>query len=519
MDMIVFKRIEVQKYRNFKHVNLENLKDLNILIGPNNCGKTNILELLHSFKELNCETDRNYLCKTCTKLSDNTIQRGINLALSQGDFYLKKSEETMSIAFLLNEEQIEEFVPGIIKRQRGQLQMRRDDVKITPCNQIRDEVVLENLKGRATLVGKHISPFIHEGIIEEIAKFILYCPDQRLQIYKEKNLKDYIRDQKLRSSQKRRWLHFLQTIIDPRIDDERYEDLIIKVNGEDFETAISEQGSGVRSLVCLAADILFSDAKTVLIDEPELGLNPFVKQEFLKFLIKESEKRQIFVATQDPTYVNPILWKNDKVSVYFYSLVEKRFVKIDLKQNLEDPNTFAGYLPHTVSIKDIHLYVEGTSDVYIFQVFLEKFLKLSFPENWFAITNKVGVYHLCGSFWRHLLHTIPKHPYKCVVILDGDKRVEAKEVCNIYDESKVNTSRFLFCNDTKELKENFGGECHPIYCLKENCIEKYLRPEFDCNQPPDDYNKTRDGPKEAELLDVPAEINEIFNVILSSQRS
>jgi len=33
----------------------------------------------------------------------------------------------------------------------------------------------------------------------------------------------------------------------------------------------------------------FSDDKLVLIDEPELGLNPLVKQEFLKFLLTESK--------------------------------------------------------------------------------------------------------------------------------------------------------------------------------------------------------------------------------------
>ena len=75
--------------------------------------------------------------------------------------------------------------------------------------------------------------------------------------------------------------------------------MIRKVDGEDFETPISEQGSGVRSLACLVVDIPFSDNKIVLIDEPELGLNPLVKQEFLKFLLTESKERQIFIATQD----------------------------------------------------------------------------------------------------------------------------------------------------------------------------------------------------------------------------
>jgi len=39
-DMIIFETIEIWNFRNIKHVKLEGLKDLNIFIGPNNCGKT-----------------------------------------------------------------------------------------------------------------------------------------------------------------------------------------------------------------------------------------------------------------------------------------------------------------------------------------------------------------------------------------------------------------------------------------------------------------------------------------------
>ena len=45
--------------------------------------------------------------------------------------------------------------------------------------------------------------------------------------------------------------------------------------------------------------LLNIDDEIVLIDEPELGLNPLVKQESLKFLLAESKERQIFIATQD----------------------------------------------------------------------------------------------------------------------------------------------------------------------------------------------------------------------------
>ncbi|MEM3786941.1 MAG: AAA family ATPase [Nitrososphaeria archaeon] len=465
---------------------------------------------------MNCGRAYGYLCKECQKFKESVPDiQGISLSFNTEDFYLKGPEKGMRVSFLLNEEEINRLVPGVLHKQREKLKLKQNSEAF--CSSVKDELVMENEKTGTTLFGKHLSPFVHQDIIEKVKNSIMYCPEGRLQSYKEKDFVTYIRDKKLRSAEKREWIDFLQKIVDPRINDERCENLIRKVNGEDFETEISKQGSGVRSLVCLAVDILFNPNKrVVLIDEPELGLNPFVKQEFLKFLLNKSEKRQIFLATQDPTFVNPILWKNNNVSVYFYSVIDEKFRRIDLKQNQEDQNTFAGYLPHTVSLKDIHIYVEGTSDAYIFQVLLEKYLKKTF-ENWFEIINKVGIYHLCGDFWSHLLYTIPKHPYKCVIILDGDKREIAKKICEEYNKATVVASKFNFCEKIEDIGSSLNEKVHPLYCLRENCVEKYIISNFDCANPPQNYNKTVDGPKKAEkLTEIPDEIRQLFDMIFGT---
>jgi len=97
-------------------------------------------------------------------------------------------------------------------------------------------------------------------------------------------------------------------------------DFVRKLQEQDFDTPIEEQGSGIRSLICLIADIISSrQSKLILIDEPELGLNPTGKHALLRYLTKEAKEKQIFIATHDPTFVNPVLWDTDKVSVYLYS--------------------------------------------------------------------------------------------------------------------------------------------------------------------------------------------------------
>jgi predicted ATP-dependent endonuclease of OLD family len=264
----------------------------------------------------------------------------------------------------------------------------------------------------------------------------------------------------------------------------------------------------------LRADVLSDwQAKIILIDEPELGLNPASKHEFLKFLFEQAGEKQIFMTTHDPTFVNPLLWNKDKVSVYLYSAVSSDFNKVDLEQNKQDPNTFAGYLPHTTSLKQVHIYVEGTTDVYIFQIFLDKYVKKNFKEDWYRILNKIGIYHLAGDFWSHLLYTIPRSPYSSIVILDGDKRQEAEKLVVKY--GAVEADRFYIFHSpeslsdyAKENREQMITLC-PVYCLKHSRIEDYLETQHGTeplpfgNEPVVAY----------EMKHVPQEIEQLFDVI------
>ena len=242
---------------------------------------------------------------------------------------------------------------------------------------------------------------------------------------------------------------------------------------------MTEQGSGVKSLICLIADIISKKrAKLLLIDEPKLGLNPYGKHELLKFLLKQSKEKQVLIANHDPTFFNPILWNKENVSIYLYSYVQNDFVKIDLTKSKQDPNTFAGFLPHTTCLKGIHIYVEGTSDAYTLQIFLDKYLKKF--RKWYVLRNKIGIFHLSGDFWCHLLYTIPKNPFLTIVILDGDKREEAIKV--VEKQSKIEKNRFQFFDNLDELSKmkirnssNAGSVC-PVYCLMRPNIEKYLTP-------------------------------------------
>jgi hypothetical protein len=174
-----------------------------------------------------------------------------------------------------------------------------------------------------------------------------------------------------------------------------------------------------------------------------------------------------------------------------------------------DPNTFAGYLPHTTSLKQIHIYVEGSLDVYIFQIFLEKYAKEVFPK-WYEITNMVGIYHLAGDFWSHLLYTIPEEPYFSIVVLDGDKKDTVNSILKKYDALRKN--RFRFFTSVSEMERLLHGRKEPendipfpVVCLQRPEIEDYLDPK--------PIPKER-GPIVAQQMEfVPEEIAQIFSAM------
>ena len=79
-----------------------------------------------------------------------------------------------------------------------------------------------------------------------------------------------------------------------------------------------------------------------------------------------------------------------------------------------------------------------------------------------------------------------------------------------------NIVKIEFAENINEIQTIINdGLSHPVYCLSKDCIELYLGLN-ECNPPK--YNKMIDGPKKAEGITLPREINEIFDVFLSESK-
>ncbi|MCW3999237.1 MAG: AAA family ATPase [Candidatus Bathyarchaeota archaeon] len=532
--MKIIERLEISDFRNISHSTFRDLNHVNVIIGPNNSGKSNVLQAIDKLVNIDVRNHQSLKCKTCREIISYQLGQPPKLnqyqwTTAKEDFYENNGKPRLMFEF--NEEylrQNKEFNDTIINlfsilnpyierlRASGQLSSPEDRFEFYK-EHIKENCVNKlylNAEGNQLEHGTVIQP----ELIQFLRSRLLLCPEERLQNYKQKAISDYIKQKDMDADQLKQVQDYMRDIIDSELKTYTSTSLNYLRGPRRFSTPIKDQGSGVRSLICLICDIVSAKEQIILIDEPELGLNQAAKRKFISFLLENTQDKQFFISTHDPTFVNPKLWGREKLSIFIYSIIAQEFVKVSLDQNSQDPNTFGGYLPHTTCIKDYHIYVEGTYDVYIHQVFFNKFIdeisdKLTKQQGYVEQTlsqvlNRVEIYHLGGDFWEHLLHTIPQTPYNSVLIFDGDKKTKIQKAIETYNQNRLGNLPVFKVINKMELSPETHGEVIPVYALSKDNIEQYLNPV-----PPKD--KKIQGPAIAKKMnEIPEEFISIYCEIL-----
>jgi energy-coupling factor transporter ATP-binding protein EcfA2 len=465
--MILLKSLEVINFRNIEKTQLNNFDHLNIFIGPNNCGKTSILKSIWPLGiPVNPEKSPN--CRVCQDIKRSLSGRkmgqfgSIHLDNIGDDKRFKSLNYQITYTF---EKPIINVTPEQVNDTFNQH---------TAQGALLSEIVPHYSKqidwGKVKILSQYNTAFTEHILPIEFNYKTLMVDDNRLHLYKGRNLSEYLVSINMVSGKMNEFVGLIKNIIDPKIIDLRSSTGSI-IFPADFEDRVENQGSGVRSLMCTIADILaLTESSIIMIDEPELGLTPHVKQQFMKYL-STLNYHQLFIATHDPAFLNPILIPKERNRIYLFTPTnpeeEKesdnpRFVEI----NPNEPHTtFSGYLPHTESLKPIHIYVEGNKDVKAIQAVLLDKLKSNTRLD-LDTFNKISIFHLGGDFWCHIMYTVLKEPYISIVILDKDKSKLARTVCEDYQKRLVIGPSFALCENEAQIDEAFKRGIAVVYCLK-----------------------------------------------------
>lgn len=542
--MIFLSKISLYNFRNIKKVTLDRLSDINIFIGPNNIGKTNILKSISVLSQFeissseyserldppnireqwnrsNVDSDKrmNWLVCNLSKAKLDDLSREVEIVY---DFNVSFFKDLLNSGDVKLNSLIEKF--GKFNQSNNPKPIGDFSDKIEEMLKYLEEKGIYKLKIKKydnLLRNTNFSAWAIGNFSIKLTNSIILCEEERLKTYKGKTIDKDFADRSFQTQDINEIFTKLNFIVDPGINDFRpTSSRFVLESG--YESTVDEQGSGTRSMLCLLSDLQFDGTnKIILIDEPELGLNPKSKQLFLEQVIEKSKDNQIFIATHDPTFINPTLLKlynkNERsISIFFYSDLEKNFIHMPMDITIEVASSFTGYLPHTTSKKDVHIYVEGRIDVQNIKELIYKYLWEK--KIWIELEDRIDIYHLQGNLWRHFLSTIPPHPYRKIIILDGDKRssLEVKDpltnetlltrIKNMYNvEFLTDLNNEVNISQAKKIYKS--GDKIILYLLKRNNLDEYVIP------PP---ASKKNGPINVHTMnfkDIDNELNKLFDFI------
>ncbi len=296
----LFMKIEeiiINHYKSIKDpMHLRDFPGFHILVGPNNAGKTNVLDAINLFFNPNLEEER---------------------------FFDKDTDIEMK--FILNNKKHTISYKNNTLSNPSNIDISKYFVRID--NTIDYQEILNNLRSFKENFPKEYLNF--SKILEKYFKGI--------EINEELFLYNVYADKKSRS--------------------------------------IKRMGEGFKRLFIILFYIFHPQQNIILIDEPEIHLHPSIIRKFLYILENSNIKKQVFLTTHHPTFVQakylPNIWRvtrNTKNSTTIHGFYKKNIDLNRFVQEINDDNS--GML-----FSDKVLLVEGVSDAIFMREMINRFYK------------------------------------------------------------------------------------------------------------------------------------------------
>ena len=284
-------RVHLKGYRNIQDTETTFREGLNIIIGPNGCGKTNFLWLLANIDReevnrikisgefiANREVAEPWDIKISHKRNENNIIEKYCLIKTE-DFYMEGiSVFKLNISRLLLSFSIPKEIECFSSGNTMLVESVESEYDLYYINESKNDLLIDLFTNRFPNFPK-IQPSelnFEQKTIDILKK---YTPIQDIRVEFPQR-EDEI------------------TLING--DEIRISNLMygFKTNGEWFKW--NELSDGTRRITWIVLNILLTDNKIILIEEPELGIHPHQLARLMDFIKDQSEHKQIIITTHSP---------------------------------------------------------------------------------------------------------------------------------------------------------------------------------------------------------------------------
>lgn len=337
--------LELSGYKSIQGVKCSLDAGINIFIGANGSGKTNLLTFISKLKDEVLDLDTHYEYKIAWKNDTNYFSREVIQS-----YYIKEHNEK-TIIFKIADLLVEEYIIKITKDSKDVFKLTADDPFLYDVRgaieKIEPEYSIYNIENIDLLPFKPIENAVFldypQSVKLEISDFqenLKINIPFNLQIInsvffflsplfekKEDNSikKKFISQLRKNTSKLLHYLNNFSPIQDVKISDsfkirkkgEVYSfdniQLQFKMNNEWYFW--NDLSDGTRRIIQIISTVLNAE-DIVLIEEPELGIHPHQLNKLLAFLKEQAKEKQIIISTHSPDVLDVLsIEELDKINV------------------------------------------------------------------------------------------------------------------------------------------------------------------------------------------------------------
>lgn len=475
-------------YRSFgpEPVRIPDLKKVNVFIGSNNSGKSNILRFVHRLSSFSQEKGMPSFPESLDHFkrdADMEIQYGFQFSRAMSeeggtfrrivegfpgwDHYLPELRDHLWVAFLagqpvthgsnpairdlaaeltshLDPRQSDEVLSKTCGRRGGSHESRATELAQWIVKQVQCEIRVETIEAfRVITDGTHVSPHSGAGLIKRLRSLqnpVLdtYDGDTRKFQTIENFLRDILGDPSAR-------------LEIPAEKDEIY----ISLDGRLLP--LQSLGTGIHELVILAAAVTITDNVIFCIEEPEIHLHPALQKKFLGYLLSATNNQYMITS-----HSNAVL-DVEGVNVYHCRL-EAGQTRCELATSLRQRSALLrdlGYKASDLLQANYVVWVEGPSD----RILLAAWLHVADPSLIEGLHYSIMFYG--GRLLAHLSYDSPEvSDFVQLARLNRNSAI-------VMDSDRTGPKKRL--NDTKQrVRREFSDNDQHVWVTAGRTIENYV---------------------------------------------